>query len=147
MKSTDLQKQVQELKKCAPEGLEPLRRKVLELETKLKDVPPTDAENEDAMPSDRDGLEKLGEDLNAEINVTTGQIASLDEDLQDVESKLAQGRIDVTGAKERSAGLDATANSRLEELGRLRTEEQIADRVDQAKIAWRRPRMNLIDPN
>jgi predicted nucleic acid-binding Zn-ribbon protein len=131
LKSTELQNQDQELKKFAPQGLEPLRRAVLELETKLKNSAAPDSEGAGAIPNDRDGLEELRADLNDAIGILSGQIANLEKDLEEVEGNLTQGRADVTRAKEHLAGFDATANSRKEELGRLRTEEQIAGRVDQ----------------
>jgi DNA repair exonuclease SbcCD ATPase subunit len=132
LKTTEVQNQEQELKKFAPQGLAPLQRSVLELEAKVKDVAATDSEGAGAVPSDRDGLEKLGADLNTGIGVLNGQIADLEKDLEEVEENRTQGLADVTRAKERLAGFYATTNGRQEEVGRLRTEEQIVGRVDQA---------------
>ncbi|MGO9597768.1 MAG: AAA family ATPase [Isosphaeraceae bacterium] len=133
LKSNELQTQEQELKKFAPEGLDPLQRKVLELETKLKDVAATDSDEKNPLPDERNGLEKLRTDLNVGIGELNGQIASLEADLENLEAKLTHGRADVMSAKERLAGFEATANSRQEELGRLPSEEQIASRVDRAQ--------------
>ncbi len=63
LKSAELQNREQELKKFAPEGLDPLQRKVLELETKLKDAAAPEPREADAMPSERDELENLQADL------------------------------------------------------------------------------------
>ena len=133
LKSIELQNQGEELKKFAPQGLDPLQRRVVELETKLKDVPPADPENADAKPTDRDGLERLRADLNAQIGVLNDQIASLEGDLEGVEATLTQSRTNVTSAKEGLAGFEATAKSRQEELDRLRSEDEITQRIDQVK--------------
>jgi DNA repair exonuclease SbcCD ATPase subunit len=133
LKNDELQTQEQELKKFAPEGLDPLQRKALELQTKLKDVSATDPDDTDPLPDERDELENLRTVLNAGISELNDQIANLEADLENLEAKLTQGRADVTRAKERLAGLEATAHSRQEELGRFPSEEQIAVRIDHAK--------------
>jgi hypothetical protein len=47
-KTGELRTQEQELKKVAPQGLDPLQRKVFELGTKVKYVSDTDSEDPDA---------------------------------------------------------------------------------------------------
>jgi DNA repair exonuclease SbcCD ATPase subunit len=133
LKSNELQTQEKELKKFATEGFDPLQIKVLELETKLKDVTATDPDELDSLPDERDELENLRKDLNAGIGELNDQLSTLEADLEDLEADLAQGRADVTSAKERLAGFEATANSRQEELGRFPSEDQIAARLEQAK--------------
>ncbi len=132
-KGEALRNQERELKKVAPKGLEPLQRRVLELETKLKKVSAADSEDADAMPGDREGLETLRTALNTRIEGLDETIMGLEKDLEGVVAKLNRALDDVTSAKQRLAGFDATANNRREELDRLRTEEQIGGRVDQAR--------------
>jgi DNA repair exonuclease SbcCD ATPase subunit len=133
LKTSEHQTQEQELNKVAPQGLDPLQGKVLELETKLKDVSGTDSDEPDTMPNARDELEKLRTAINAGIGDLSDQIATLEADVEGLDAQLAQGRADVTSAKERLAGFEATANNRQEELGRFPSEEQIAARLDQVK--------------
>lgn len=132
LKKAELQKQAQEFKKFASGGIEPLQRRVRELEAKLRDIAATEPEDTEAMSGERDGLEALQADLGGKIDLLDSQIASLDEEVKRVDADLEQRFADVTSAKEELAGLEATADSRQEELERLRTEEQIASRVKHA---------------
>jgi DNA repair exonuclease SbcCD ATPase subunit len=133
LKNQELKRQGGELKKLAPKGLEPLQRKVLELETKVKGVAATDTGSPELLPSERNELKELKADFDNQIALLDGQITVLEADIESAETALGQGRTDVTRAKEELAGFEATVKNRQEELGRLRTEEQIAQRVDDAK--------------
>jgi hypothetical protein len=135
LKSKELQAQEQELRRVAPAGLDPLQRKVLELETKLKDGSARDADATDPLPNARGKIDQLRIELNTGIADLTGQIATLEIEVEGLYAELMQGRADVTSAKERLAGFEATADSRHEELGRFPGEEQLAVRIDQAKTS------------
>jgi predicted nucleic acid-binding Zn-ribbon protein len=135
LKSNELQILEQKLKQAAQQGLDPLRRKVLELETKLKDAPAAVSDTIEPLPDARDELEKLRTELNARIGDLTGQIGSLDAAVAGLDAELTKGRADVTGAKQRLAGFEATARAHHDAVGRLRSEEQIATRIDEAKTS------------
>jgi predicted nucleic acid-binding Zn-ribbon protein len=129
LKSAELQRRERELKKLAPKGIEPLRRKVLELEAKLRAIASTGPEDAEPLPGERTELESLKADLDNQIDLLDGQIATLAAALEAAEADLGQPRANATRAKEELAAFEATANSRREELDRLRTEVEIAQRV------------------
>ena len=133
LKSNELQAQEQELKTIAPQGLAPLQAKVLELETKLRDVPATPSDDTDTLPEARDELEKLSTELNAGIGELSEQFATLEAEVEDLEEQLTRSRADATSAKERLAGFEATARNRDEELSRFPGEVQIAERFERAR--------------
>lgn len=133
LKMEELRKREGELKRFAPKGLEPLRRRVLEMEAKPKDAAATDPGDAKPLTGDRDELENLKADLDAGMGVLEAESAVLEGELEDAEANLCQCRPKVTRAKEVFAGCEATANSRREELDRMRAEEQISRRVDHAK--------------
>jgi predicted nucleic acid-binding Zn-ribbon protein len=133
LKHAELKKQEGELKKLAPKGVEPLERKVLELETKQKGLAATDPDDTEPLPAERHELDLLKADLDNQMERLDGQNASLEKECEDAEANLGQRRAEVTSAKEGLAGAEATANSRREELSRWRTEEQIAQRVGNAR--------------
>jgi predicted nucleic acid-binding Zn-ribbon protein len=133
LKSKELQAKEQELKRIAPKGLEPLQRRVLELETRLKDMAVPDPDDAEPMPSEREGLEELRADLNARISDLDHQIRTIQKEVDGLESDLSVRRGDVARSREKLAGLEATANSRQEELGRLRGGNEVAGRIEQAK--------------
>jgi predicted nucleic acid-binding Zn-ribbon protein len=142
-KSKVLQDQEREFKKVAPKGLEPLQRRVLELETSLKNVATADLDTVEPIPMEREDLEKLRKDLNRQIEVLNDQSTRLEEDLKGIATDLLEGRENLTKAKQKLAGGEATANNRREELERLRTEDQINERVDRARHNLEAARVEL----
>jgi hypothetical protein len=111
LKKAELQKKEGEFKKLAPKGLEPLRRKVIELETKLKAAAQAPA-GEEPLPGGREALETLK--------------ASLHE----IEQKYNT----IKGRLESSEGLHAeraALSARVDELTRLTAMESLEkDSVD-----------------
>ena len=134
-KNKELLAREKEFKKSFPKGIEPLRRRVLGLETKLKDDSKIGPEEVGAMPEDRDGLDRLQANLGSEVSILSARILSLEKDLEAVDANSSRGQAEVANAKERLAGFEATVKNRREELERLRTEDLIKDRLDLARVA------------
>lgn len=133
LKNVELHKEEKELKRLAPKGLDPLQRKVLELETKLKDAASREPEGTDALPVDRRDLDELKSQVDDQIKRLDDELATIDSDLETRQTKLVQSQADATGAKEELARRQATAKGCREEVQRLRTEELIAQRIAKAK--------------
>lgn len=122
-----------DLKSLAPKGLDTIRRKILELEAKLKGSGAPGPDNGDPLPSDRNELQNLKADFDRDMAVLDHKISSLEQEIETGEIRLGQYRPRVTQAKEVLAGCEASVTIRKEELERLRTEDQAAQRVETAK--------------
>jgi DNA repair exonuclease SbcCD ATPase subunit len=145
LKNDELKKQERELKKLAPKGLEPLQGKVLELETKLKSVAAAYPKDAEALPAERKALEDLETELTNQIEALDDQIQSHDAEIESEDTELGQARTQVTKAKAELAGFEATVSARCEELDRLRTDEQIAQRVGDAERDLKETERQLTD--
>ena len=135
LKNSELEKHKKDLKKLAPKGLEPLQRKVVELETKLKDVPEIELADVDLLPAQRGELDALAATVKRQISVVDGDIDSVQKDADAEETNLEKERQKETVVKESLAACKAKANSSCEELERLRTDEQLSQRMEDADRA------------
>jgi hypothetical protein len=128
----ECRKRERDLKALAPKGLDPLRRRIVEIEAKLKDGAVPDPKDSEPLPTDRNELENLKLDLDRGMAVLDGEITALEEEIEIAEKALGQHRPRVTRAKELLAGCEATVASRREELDRLPADEQIGQRAEAA---------------
>jgi DNA repair exonuclease SbcCD ATPase subunit len=135
LKNSERDNKKKDLGQHGPNAVEALRRKVLDLETQVADIPATAPADAEALPSQGEELEKLAKDLKQELESKDQVIATLDNDEVEAERKLNEERPNETSARERLAGLKAKANSSREQLERLRSDEQICKRVEDAKHA------------
>ena len=126
----ELQKQRSALKKLAPQGSEPLQRRVLELRTKLTGK--SSAEHDRPPPADRPQLEAQRADLAKRLESLDGQAMTLEKELADADTSLTRQRGQLSTAKETLAACNATANGHREALNRMPAEEAIAARLAQA---------------
>ena len=131
-KTKDLQDRELELKRIAPGGIEPLRLRVRELETTLKNAAPADPKADDDLPADPERLVNLLRNFNGQIEGLNEPIRILEAELEKIREEVSKVRGDLTDAKGRLAASQATANIRQEELERLRTEVEVGDRVHRA---------------
>jgi chromosome segregation ATPase len=136
-KNLAVAKQRNELMRLAPRGLEPLRIRVVELQTKLKSVSSTDADDAESLPSERSELERHAALLQRQIASVDEYIARLEEDAASTQTQLDRARQAETEAKETLATCRAAAKSGREELDRLRSDEQIIQHVENANRAVR----------
>lgn len=143
LKSDQVDRQKKELKKLAPKGLEPLQKKVIELQTKLTNVPSIDEANAEPLPAAHADLEKLATNLKQQIENKDSDIQALESELDAAESKLNSERKQETAAKELLSGKRAKAKGSREELDRFRTEELIATSVKDAVAALERTQTQL----
>jgi DNA repair exonuclease SbcCD ATPase subunit len=118
-----------DLEQYGPNGVQALRRKVVELETQVADIPATEPVDAEPLPADRAELDKFAKDLKQELDLKDQVIETLLKNEKEVEKKLNAERPNETSAKEELAGAKATANSSREQLDRLRSEEQIGQRI------------------
>ena len=117
------------LKQLAPQGLDRLHARVVELQTRLKDAAGADAADGEPLPTDQGDLEILARKLKAEIDSKDSGIGTLAEQAEEIVPKLEALRIEETAAREGLATCKATVNNRRDELGRMRTEDVISQRV------------------
>jgi DNA repair exonuclease SbcCD ATPase subunit len=143
LKSADLKQQEGELRKLAPKGIEPLQRKVLELETKLNSVAPTHLEGTEPLPAERKELEDIKQLLDGQISLHGEQIQLLENEFEAAQAELVQAQARVTEAKDKLARCEATAKARCEELDRFRTEVEIEERIKRAKAAAKKANEQL----
>lgn len=143
LKNAELDKQKSELKRLAPKGLEPLQTRVVELQTKLNDVPAIDPADADPLPDERGALDRLAADLQERIALLDGDIDGLEKDAEAADTNLDRAKNELTTAKEELAACNAKAKSSREELERLRSDEQIAERVQDANRALEGARIQL----
>jgi DNA repair exonuclease SbcCD ATPase subunit len=127
-----LEKQKADFRKLAPKGLEPLQRKVGELEAKTK-VTPADADGADPLPSDPAALESLKVKHDEQLKRLGNDIEKLVGELEAADSALVKARYKAARAKEELARCGAVASSFREALGRLRSEAEIEQRLAGAK--------------
>ena len=124
-----------DLKQAAPKGPDALHTKVVKLETELADIPATDPADPEPLPVEQGDLEKLAANLKSQMETQDADIQTLDNQIEKADTGIATARDRETAAKVVLAGCKATANGRREELARLRTDEQIAQRVKDADRA------------
>jgi DNA repair exonuclease SbcCD ATPase subunit len=132
LRSSELVKRKQEFSRAAPKGLEPLRSRVVELKTKLADVTRDESVGPDALPQASSELDLLASDLRRQITAIDEQTGAIEETLKCAEVSVTACQGDETQAREELAGLKATANSSQQEVERLRSEEQVGQRVHDA---------------
>ena len=129
LKNEELRAKQGELKSIAPKGIEPLHKKVLELEGKLGGSAASPEHDSDSLPIDRADLEDLKTEADHKIALIDGQIAVFEQAIEDAESELSAMRDSVTSAKGDLARLEATAQACAADLARLPNEEEICQRT------------------
>jgi len=134
LKKTELDGHKKELKKLAPQGLEPLQIKVRAMETTLNSSA-AEPDSAPPLPSERGDLTELATSLQQEMGSADDEIEDLDQAASAAESNLDRARREETAAKEALAACAATARSSREELDRLRSDEQIQHRLEAAHQA------------
>jgi DNA repair exonuclease SbcCD ATPase subunit len=133
LKKSERDNKMKDLELHGPNGLEALRRKVVELETQTADIPATEPADAESLPADREELEKLAKELKHQLESKDQVIETLMRDEKAAEKKLNEERPKETSAKEELAAVKAKAKSSREQLDRLRSDEQILKRVEDAK--------------
>jgi chromosome segregation ATPase len=135
LKKSERDNKRKDLEQFGPNGVEALRRKVVELETRVADIPATEPAGAEPLPAERGELERLAKVLEQELNSKEQVIETLVEHEKEAEKELNEERPKETNAKAELAGVKAKVNSSREQLDRLRSEEQIAQRVTEANRA------------
>jgi energy-coupling factor transporter ATP-binding protein EcfA2 len=122
-------------KKAAPAGLEPLQRKVTELQTRLQSRSSAEATVASDLPVERSELESLQAELQVQFDAANERLVSVGKEIEVVAGKVTESASIVTKAKEVAAGCDATVNGRREVLAKLRSEMELTARVAAAQTA------------
>lgn len=119
-----------DFKKLAPNGLEPLRKTVRELETKAKAATTDGTEPIPPLPED---LESHKDELDEQLKSLGRDIDVLAAEIENAETALGVARTAATNAKVQLAGCEASTNGCREELDRLRPMEDIERRLADAE--------------
>ena len=98
----------------------------------MKDITATDHADAEPVPTERNELEILRADLDGQIALLDGQLATDEKELEGAEASLNQKRNDLTDAQVELARCEVAAKKHRDDLARLRTEEQITQRVENA---------------
>jgi DNA repair exonuclease SbcCD ATPase subunit len=122
-----------ELTQLAPQGLNRLHAKVIDLQTKLADAAGAELADSVSLPTDQAELEMLAGDVKHQLESKDSEITALEDQAKEIEAKLEGLRKEETEAREELAKRKAKVNSGREELARMRTEEHISQRVDGAE--------------
>jgi hypothetical protein len=132
-----------ELTRIAPRGINELHKLVTELQTKLQDIlPPVDDGLE--LPNDTGELHNLTASLKLQLAAKDRSIEDLQNHVNEEQERLVKEREAETAAKETLAGLNATKQSRCEELARLRKVDEIADRIRLAVVTLEETNKQLV---
>lgn len=121
-----------ELRQMAPEGIAKLHEKIRELQTKCEDITKTEQTVAEPLPADESALNKLAVSLKEKIEAKDRDIKILETDIERMETELTTQRQEEIQAKECLATCNAKAQKSREELERLRSEEVISKRVEDA---------------
>ena len=143
IRKPEIAKRKNALKQRAPNGLDALHTKVVELQTKLADIPATDPADSETLPTEQGELEKLAANLMSQMETQDADIQTLDNQIEDADTGVATARNRETADKVLLATCKAKANSSRQELARLRTEEQITQRVKDADRAMGEAELQL----
>src|SRR5262249_35145252 len=135
LRRPEVAKKKQELKQIAPNGLNPLHAKIVELETRLGDFRPADSAEQAPLPAEQEELETLGRNLKIQVDAEGSEIELLDAQITNMEVNLSELRKKESEARADLATCKATEKTEREALGRLPSEWQIDQRVAAAMRA------------
>ena len=112
-----------------------LHKNVVEVQTRISDLPPTDPAELGLLPAEHGELEKLSATLKKHLEAKDAEINTRENGESSAETTIAQKRNEEMAAKQALAACKATAKNSREELQRLPAEEQILQRIDAAERA------------
>jgi DNA repair exonuclease SbcCD ATPase subunit len=118
-----------DLAERAPNGLDCLRTKVMELQTQVADLQARDRGQAEALPADQSELEELATSLACRARAKDEEIKALEKDQEGTETNLEAVRREETVAREERATCKARLDRSRAELDRLRSDEEIEQRV------------------
>jgi hypothetical protein len=134
-----------QLKQFAPQGLEPLHNKVVALQAQLQDALARGPAEGEALPAEPTELDALAASLQQHLLAQEIEIKRLESADAQAEKRLQAERKGELAAKEELAERKTKARASREELDRLRTEQQITERVQQAERALEASQAQLLD--
>ena len=135
LRNLDLADKKKDLDLRAPYGLPALHKNVVEVQTRISDLPPTDPAELGLLPAEHGELEKLSATLKKHLEAKDAEINTRENGESSAETTIAQKRNEEMAAKQALAACKATAKNSREELQRLPAEEQILQRIDAAERA------------
>jgi len=145
LKAEELDKKKKQFKALASKGLAPFQSKVVELQTRLKDVATEEMSGDDPLPSERCELQSLAATVKKQFDAKEHEIELAEASDKVTQTDLAAVRQDESVAKADLAGCNAKAEVSRDELGRLQTESQIVTRVEEATAALATAQTSLKD--
>jgi DNA repair exonuclease SbcCD ATPase subunit len=132
-----------ELRKIAPNQLTALQKRVVELEAKLADLAKSDPIEAEPLPTTAAELDNLAKELKDQLAAADATIKALDGECREAQANVNAARGKESAAREALAIKKANVSNRRDELARLRTAEQIAQRLEAAKQALAAARKQL----
>jgi hypothetical protein len=129
----ELDKKKKAFKRLAPNGLDVLQRRVVELQTRLAGVAATASSEPQTLSADASELDRLADDLSRRTRVNEDEIKTAEKDIANTTTAISDAQKEETAAKEALAAATATARTTREQLDRLPTEERTAKRVGEAR--------------
>jgi DNA repair exonuclease SbcCD ATPase subunit len=143
LRTASLAEKKKELKRIARQGVGPLQAQVVELQTKVANPTESKASECGVLPPDQSELEKLAAGLVQQMSSLDISIHDLEDNDRAVDGELITKQQDETTAKEILAACKAKANRSREEVERLRTAEQVKQRIEDAFEALRQAQARL----
>ncbi len=145
IKAEELDKKKQQFKTLAPKGLAPFESKIVELQTRLKDISTEDKTGDDPLPSERSELQTLVTTVKKQFDAKEHKIELVEASEKVAQTDLAGIQLNETTAKTELASCTAKAEASKAELGRLPSENQSATRVEAATAARQTAQTSLKD--
>ena len=142
-KQPTLASRKKEFKKLAPSGLERLRADVRALETKASATTDAQEHETESLPVSRSELEQLAATLQQELSDADDAVNGFEESWENLHEDLKGARQKETTAKELLAACEAKHKASREELGRLRSKQEVKERVKQANEALKSAKLRL----
>ena len=133
----EVDRKIKELKRLAPKGLNPLQTKVVELQTKLADSQAKVRADGEPLPEDSGDLERLAGNLKEFVDASDAESQGVESELKEKQKDSETARREETDMREELATCKARADSSRAELARLRPENDILRRIEDAARALR----------